>query len=79
MRVKVLLFAGLREKAGQGEVDLELEPGMTAREVPGRIFGAEMAVPPRSLRYAVNQDYVPEDKVLGDGDEVALIPPVAGG
>ena len=79
MRVKVLLFAGLREKDGQGEVGLELEPGMTAREVPGRIFGAEMAVPPRSLRYAVNQDYVPETQVLRDGDEVALIPPVAGG
>lgn len=79
MKVKVLLFAGLREKAGRGEMDLELEPGVVVREVPGLLFGQEMALPPRSLRYAVNQDYVPETQVLRDGDEVALIPPVAGG
>lgn len=79
MKVRVLLFAGLREKACQGEIELELEPGVTALEIPGRIFGAEMASPPRSLRYAVNQDYVSETRTLHDGDEVALIPPVAGG
>ncbi|HVZ81427.1 MAG TPA: MoaD/ThiS family protein [bacterium] len=79
MRVKVLLFAGLRERAGRGEMDLELEPGVTVREVPGRVFGAEMVIPPKSLRYAVNQDYVSETQALREGDEVALIPPVAGG
>ena len=79
MKIKVLLFAGLREKAGKGEMELESGTGMTARQVPGLVFGADMAVPPRSLRYAVNQDYVPGDQVLRDGDEVALIPPVAGG
>jgi molybdopterin converting factor small subunit len=32
-----------------------------------------------TLRYAVNEEYVGEAQVLKDGDEVALIPPVAGG
>ena len=79
MKIKVLLFAGLREKAGKGEMELEVEPGVTARELPGKIFGAEMALPPKSLRYAVNLDYEAGDGKLEDGDEVALIPPVAGG
>jgi molybdopterin converting factor subunit 1 len=79
MKVKVLLFAGLRERAGQGEMDLELEAGLKARDLPGKIFGSEMAEPPRSLRYAVNLDYVPAETLLREGDEVALIPPVAGG
>lgn len=79
MKVKVLLFAGLREKAGQGELELELEPGVTPRDLPGKIFGSSMVLPPKSLRYAVNEDYVAGDGVLKEGDEVALIPPVAGG
>jgi molybdopterin converting factor small subunit len=29
--------------------------------------------------YSVNADYVPADYPLGDGDEVAFIPPVSGG
>lgn len=79
MKVTVLLFAVLREKAGQGEVDLELEAGARAKDLPGRLFGPSMAEPPPSLRYAVNEDYAPGDRLLRDGDEVALIPPVAGG
>ena len=79
MKIKVLLFAGLREKAGRGEMELEVEPGTAARDLPGKIFGASMAEPPKSLRYAVNLDYVAGDGKLKDGDEVALIPPVAGG
>jgi molybdopterin converting factor subunit 1 len=79
MKIKVLLFAGLREKAGQGEMDLELEAGVRAQDLPGRLFGPLMAEPPKSLRYAVNEDYVSPERLLRDGDEVALIPPVAGG
>lgn len=32
-----------------------------------------------SWRFAVNERYVGEDHTLRDGDEVAIIPPVAGG
>jgi molybdopterin synthase catalytic subunit/molybdopterin converting factor small subunit len=74
MRVKVRLFAGLRERAGAGERELE---GVTrVSEVwPALGLGDE----PDGLLYAVNRRYAEREQELADGDEVALIPPVSGG
>jgi len=74
VRVTVRLFAGLRERAGQAR--LELEDVATAADVWPRLgLGEE----PPGLLYAVNREYVEPAHPLGDGDEVALIPPVSGG
>jgi molybdopterin synthase catalytic subunit/molybdopterin converting factor small subunit len=72
--VRVRLFAGLRERAGWGERDLE---GVgRVGEVWDRLgLGDE----PAGLLYAVNKEYADADRELADGDEVALIPPVSGG
>ena len=78
MRVTVLLFAGLREWAGKGELELDLEPGSKVGELPMRLFPG-VAPSSNRLRFAVNQEYVSELRTLKEGDEVALIPPVAGG
>jgi molybdopterin synthase catalytic subunit/molybdopterin converting factor small subunit len=74
MRVKVRLFAGLRERAGVAERDIE---GVTlVSEVwPALGLGDE----PAGLLYAVNRRYAEREHELADGDEVALIPPVSGG
>ncbi len=74
MRVKVRLFAGLRERAGAAERELE---GVTrVSEVwPALGLGDE----PDGLLYAVNRRYAEREQELADGDEVALIPPVSGG
>jgi molybdopterin synthase catalytic subunit/molybdopterin converting factor small subunit len=74
MRVKVRLFAGLRERAGVAERELE---GVTrVSEVwPALGLGDE----PDGLLYAVNRRYAEREDALSDGDEVALIPPVSGG
>jgi len=74
MRVTVRLFAGLRERAGVGERELE---GVTrVSEVwPALGLGDE----PDGLLYAVNRRYAEREEELTDGDEVALIPPVSGG
>ena len=74
MRVTVRLFAGLRERAGIGERELE---GVTrVSEVwPALGLGDE----PDGLLYAVNRRYAEREEELTDGDEVALIPPVSGG
>ena len=67
------LFAGLRERAGWSE--RELEAATVADVWPQLGLGDE----PRGLLYAVNQEYAGRDRALADGDEVALIPPVSGG
>ncbi len=76
MRIKVRLFAGLRERAGTAERELDLPEGAPVSDVWEALgLGDE----PGGLVYAVNRTYVERDAPLGDGDEVALIPPVSGG
>jgi molybdopterin synthase catalytic subunit/molybdopterin converting factor small subunit len=76
MRVRVRLFAGLRERVGTGENEMELPAGSRAGDVWDLLqIGAE----PEGLAYAVNRQYVDRDHVLADGDELAIIPPVSGG
>jgi len=72
--IRVRVFAGLRERAGWSE--RELDGVATVADVwPALGLGDE----PAGLLYAVNQAYAPRDRELADGDEVALIPPVSGG
>jgi molybdopterin synthase catalytic subunit/molybdopterin converting factor small subunit len=76
MRVRVRLFAGLRERAGMGENEVELTGGARARDVWELL---ELGPEPAGLAYAVNRQYVDRDHELSDGDELAIIPPVSGG
>jgi molybdopterin synthase catalytic subunit len=72
----VRLFAGLRERAGTGERELDLPDGARVADVWGALaLGDE----PAGLLYAVNRRYTEPAQALADGDEVALIPPVSGG
>ena len=74
MRIKVRLFAGLRERAGWGEREVD---GITRVEDVWPVLG--LGVEPEGLLYAVNKEYAQRDHELADGDEVAVIPPVSGG
>ena len=74
MAVRVRLFAGLRERAGWSE--RELDGAATVGDVwPALGLGEE----PAGLLYAVNKEYADHSRRLADGDEVAVIPPVSGG
>jgi molybdopterin synthase catalytic subunit/molybdopterin converting factor small subunit len=73
MAVSVRLFAGLRERAGWSE--REVEAATVADVWPQLGLGDE----PAGLLYAVNRRYADRGTTLADGDEVALIPPVSGG
>ena len=74
MPISVRLFAGLRERAGTGRVELE-DVACIADVWPALGLGDE----PPGLLYALNRRYVERSQELHDGDEVALIPPVSGG
>ena len=81
MRVRVRLFASLRETAGVPEAALELAAGSTAEDAWHRLAGDFPALAPRraSLAVSVNRRYAHFDAVLQDGDELVFIPPVSGG
>jgi len=71
--VRVRLFAGLRERAGWSERDVD---AVTVGDVWAALgLGDE----PEGLLYAVNKAYAERTRALAEGDEVALIPPVSGG
>ena len=80
MRVRLRLFAMYAEALGRAELALELPAGATAGDALAEVRrrpGAER-LPPKPL-IAVNQQYAKPDRTLAEGDEVALLPPVAGG
>jgi len=80
VKVRLRLFASYAEAFGRDEIPLELPSGATAGDALAAVRaqpGAER-LPPRPM-LAVNHRYARADVVLAEGDEVALIPPVAGG
>jgi len=81
MRVRLLYFAVLRDIAGTNEAELDLPDGTRAADVWQRLRTqhpqlAGYAQPPMT---AINETYADADAVLREGDELAFIPPVAGG
>jgi molybdopterin synthase catalytic subunit len=76
MHVRVRLFAALRERAGAGEVELELPEGASVADALAEMRSLTEGVP---VVMAVNHEYADSELVLGPGDELALIPPVSGG
>jgi molybdopterin converting factor subunit 1 len=80
MSVTVLLFASYADALGASSVCMELPDGATVADVLSdlkRRPGAAL-LPPSPL-VAVNQRYASVSSAVHSGDEVAVIPPVAGG
>jgi molybdopterin synthase catalytic subunit len=81
MRVRVLYFAVVRERLRRDQEELELPPGATVAALLDELSRrhAPVAALRRHLQVARNRETARPDEALADGDEVALIPPVAGG
>ncbi|MCP4004764.1 MAG: molybdenum cofactor biosynthesis protein MoaE [bacterium] len=81
MRVRVLLFAGLREAVGHKSLELELPADASIAKLMERVE----ADTPILVRYrgrlliSLNEERAALTTALSDGDEVALLPPVSGG
>ena len=80
MTVTVLLFASYAEALGASSLAVELTGEATVADVMASVRARPGAdrLPPTPL-VAVNQQYADANSLVRDGDEVALIPPVAGG
>lgn len=76
MEVRVRLFAALRERAGTGELRLELPEGATVAEALTAVDHLSGGL---ALVMAVNREYAEPGQVLTADDELALVPPVSGG
>ena len=76
----VLLFASYADAAGATSVRVQLPEGASVAELVQAVRSAAPAIPlPARPLVAVNHRYAATDAVVHASDEVALIPPVAGG
>ncbi|MEO5589322.1 MAG: MoaD/ThiS family protein [Gemmatimonadaceae bacterium] len=80
MMVSVRLFASFAEILGFSELEMELPDGARVNDVMTRLSALPGGhrLPPSPL-LAVNLSYATPETPLDGGDEVAIIPPVAGG
>ncbi|WP_306430296.1 molybdopterin converting factor subunit 1 [Siminovitchia terrae] len=75
---KIMLFAQLKEEVGKGVIEIEAS-GKTVGEL--RKF-LEKETPLGNLdgiMIAVNEEFVKDDWIIEEKDDIALIPPVSGG
>jgi len=81
VRINVLFFAVFRERLGRDNQSLKLSDGATVADAIEALAAEHSIVARLDGRYqvALNREMVPRDTPLADGDELALIPPVAGG
>jgi molybdopterin converting factor small subunit len=80
MTVTVLLFASYADALGKSSIQLELAPGSTVRDILTQLAALPGGdrLPPKPL-VAINESYAAPGSRLNGGEEVAVIPPVAGG
>jgi molybdopterin converting factor subunit 1 len=81
MRIRLLHFASFRDALGRGEENRDVPQGTRVADVWAELtvevprFREFASMPPAAL----NREYVRADTVLSEGDELAFLPPVAGG
>ncbi len=81
MTITLKLFGSLREAAGESSLRVELESGSTVADLRQWLSKRNPRVDELGGRLAasVNLELARPETVLADGDEVAFLPPVAGG
>ena len=81
MKVSVLFFATLKDRAGRDRLPLELAEIATVAALKSRLAADLPALAPAlpTALVSVNHEFAFAEDALHDGDEVALFPPVSGG
>lgn len=81
MKIQMKYFALCHDLFGRREETMTASEGALLSDVLQLLEAEkpELAKFYGAMKMAVNWEYVPRETPLCDGDEVALIPPVAGG
>ena len=81
MKITIKLFAAYQEAYDRSELIWNFAKPVTVNEVLDRIIDEkpELKQWREVTRFGVNLQFVEEDTLLNDGDEVVFIPPVSGG
>ena len=79
--VSVKLYAGLQGLVGKRDVELSLPAGATVEQLRHKIVEEYPVLEAliNTLVVAIDEEMVPVEQVLRDGEKVELIPPIAGG
>lgn len=78
MKVTIKYFGMIAESAGRTEEVLDVVSGTSAKDLKDQQVQKYQIQDPESVQLAVNQNL--DNKVeLNEGDEVAFLPPFAGG
>lgn len=81
MTLTIHLFAHARELAGANRVAIDVPPGSTVADVRAALAASFPALASllANSAIAVNHDFADATHVVGENDEIAVIPPVSGG
>ena len=81
IRVKVLFFATLRDRAGTKSLDIELPDDTTVQGLKDQIARnyPSLAQSMESVVISINREFAFDESVVPGNAEVAMFPPVSGG
>ena len=79
MQVRVIPFGMLKDWMGSSAKMVELPEGASVGDLLERLGGGAPAESLKGIAVSVNAEYAPASRVLREGDEVGLLPPVSGG
>ncbi len=81
MRIKIKVFASIRDICGFSEKELLVSDSIKVNEVIDLFIKGNVELSDKKdiLLIAVNEEYCRMDRILEDGDTLAIFPPVSGG
>lgn len=79
MAIKVKLFAALAEWGGTRELDIAYRPQLDCASLWSEIRTRHPKLAMVRPLFAINNEYVPPETTLQDGESVMMFPPVSGG
>ena len=77
--LRIKLFAGIKQKIGKDEIIINADREIKVRELISIIKEQYPEIKELNFFVSVNHEFADEEKVIKEGDEIALLPPVSGG